>query len=279
MQFMKSSVVAFIAILLLCGNYTQARNAGTRYVGSNEYRRNYQRVATSTLHTLEIRNGALYAYGSNANGQLGDGTTTNRTSPVQIGSATNWVSVSTGSNSSFGIRADGTLWAWGLNTDGQLGIGSTTNQNAPIQVGSGTNWVAVAAGAWDHTIALKADGTLWATGLDNDGQLGNGAGISSSTSFVQVGSSTDWVAISAGYSTNLAIKADGTLWAWGRNGSGQIGDGTTTQKDLPTQVGSDNKWVSISSGEFFSMGLKVDGTLWTWGNNLDGVLARGIYML
>jgi hypothetical protein len=181
-------------------------------------------VAAGANHTVALRgDGTLWAWGDNSSGQLGDGSISRRTAPVQIGSATNWVGVAAGANHTVAPRGDGTLWAWGYNSSGQLGDGSTTPRTAPVQIGSATNWVGVAAGA-NHTVALRGDGTLWAWGDNGFGQLGNGS-TTQRNAPVQIGSATDWVGVAAGIYHTVALRGDGTLWAWGYNGSGQLGDG------------------------------------------------------
>jgi hypothetical protein len=119
--------------------------------------------------------GTLWAWGYNGDGELGDGTTADKSSPVQIGSATNWQSVAAGAYHTVAVRTDRTLWAWGENESGQLGDGTTESTNSPAQIGSATNWQTVAAGD-EHTVAVRTDGTLWAWGDNENGQLGDGTG-------------------------------------------------------------------------------------------------------
>ena len=196
----------------------------------------YKTIAPGTYHTLAIKNdGSLWAWGYNYYGQLGDGTNTNRNTPVQIGTATNWASISAGFYYSLAIKNDGTLWAWGYNTFGQLGIGNTTNQLSPVQVGTANNWASVSAG-YQHSLAIKTDGTLWAWGYNNGGQLGDGTYTSRNTP-EQIGTATNWANISAGgyfisnyrYEFSIATQTNGSLWAWGANAQGQLGDGTNTK--------------------------------------------------
>jgi alpha-tubulin suppressor-like RCC1 family protein len=118
------------------------------------------------------------------NGQLGDGTDTNKSIPTQIGTATNWKNIAAGANHSLATKTDGTLWAWGLGGSGQLGNGNFLNSLSPVQVGTATNWSEIAAGG-HHSIAIKTDGTLWAWGNNYSGQLGDGT-ISNRTVPIQI---------------------------------------------------------------------------------------------
>jgi alpha-tubulin suppressor-like RCC1 family protein len=239
------------------------------------YRGNYQRISSGSAHALEIRGGTLWACGNNTYGELGDGTTVSKSSPVQIGTDNNWVTVSAGGYFSHAIKADGTMWAWGTNIGieggsyyGMLGIGSGGNQLVPVQVGTDNNWVSVASGDY-HSLALKSDGTLWAWGYNGEGELGIGSTACKNVPF-QVGTDNKWVYISAGGGHCNAIKSDGTLWGWGFNATGTIGDGTTAQRNSPVHIGTDNKWVSVAATTYHTTGMKCDGTLWSWGITMNG---------
>jgi alpha-tubulin suppressor-like RCC1 family protein len=215
-------------------------------------------------------NQKLMAWGFNVYGGLGDGTTTSKSSPVSIGSPTNWMQISTsGASHSAAITLDGTLWTWGQNLYGQLGDGTSESKFAPAQVGILTDWKQVSSGN-NFDIAIKNDGTLWSWGSNTYGTLGVGASAGKSSP-IQVGLLTDWAQVSSGWHT-LAIKTDGTLWAWGYNQSGPIGDGTIVHKSSPIQVGLLTDWKQISAGSIHSTAIKTDGTLWAWGSNTYGAL-------
>ena len=148
-------------------------------------------------HTLLVKSdGTLWAWGGNTAGQLGDGTTDSRNSPIQIGDDNKWVAVSAGLYHSLGLKSDGTLWVWGGNIAGQLGDGTTDSRNSPVQIGDDNKWVAVSAGLY-HSLGLKSDGTLWAWGGNTAGQLGDGT-TDSRNSPVLIGSDNKWVTVSAG---------------------------------------------------------------------------------
>lgn len=181
-----------------------------------------------------------------------------------------WIDISTGGAHTIALRDGGTLWSWGRNNNGQLGIGSSgsTIYNTPQQVGTQTNWSKISAGN-SHCLAIKNDNTLWAWGRNNDGQVGVDSNASIFTSPQQIGTDNDWLMISAGDEYSFAIKNNGTLWAWGNNTNGQLGDNSTEDRDTPVQVGTDNDWNWISAGTSHTLALKNDGTLWAWGSNSD----------
>lgn len=195
-------------------------------------------VATGSAFTIGIKSdGTLWAAGANWTGQLGDGTSTRQRTFVQVGSSSDWVTVEASTLSSFAINSSGHLYGWGYNAQGQLGLGNTTAQTTPQRIGS-ESWesVSTAEGDAGHTLAIRADGTLWGWGHNTYGQVGDGT-TTRRLSPVQIGSAT-WSAAAALPWGGLGIQTDGTLWSWGTNGSGQIGDGTTTQRNSPVQIGS-----------------------------------------
>jgi alpha-tubulin suppressor-like RCC1 family protein len=202
------------------------------YVGTD-----WASVSAGGEHTIGIKtDGSLWAWGKNSNGQLGDGTNTNRTSPVPIGTDTGWAYVSAGYNYTVALKADGSLCAWGANTYGQLGDGTTVDQTSPKCLSGNQGWAMVSAGG-GHTLALKTDGSLWAWGQNDSGQLGDATNTSKPSS-VRIGSAKDWSLISAGISTSVAMTASGSVWTWGDNAHSQVGDGTTTSRNSPYQVWS-----------------------------------------
>jgi hypothetical protein len=194
-------------------------------------------------------------WGRGDSGELGNNGLANFSSPIQIGSLTNWSKVSCSNSFTVSIKTDGTLWSWGLGTDGRLGLGNTTTYSSPKQIGLLTNWSKVETNN-SYVISLKTDGTLWAWGYNTFGNLGLG-NIADYSSPKQIGSLTNWSKIGQaknGYSSS-AIKTDGTLWMWGLNGIGQLGLGDTTSRSSPTQVGALTKWLDVSSGIYHTISV------------------------
>lgn len=222
--------------------------------------------------------GTLWTWGHNHAGQLGDNTITHRSSPIQtVSTGTNWKQVGCGTDHIAAIKTDGTLWTWGSGSNGQLGNNASTSRSSPVQtVSGGTNWKQVSCGGL-VSAAIKTDGTLWLWGYAFDGQLGNGSlspvGFSSPVQTVSTG--TNWKQVSCGYNFVSAIKTDGTLWSWGLNTQGTMGDpGITASKvSSPVQtVSGGTNWKQVASGSLHVVAIKTDGTLWTWGYNLNGGL-------
>jgi len=228
----------------------------------------YETLNFGGRHTIgQKSDGSLWGWGYGIAGQV---LTLNEAepNPIALGSQTDWKSVALGVFNTFVIKQDGTLWGCGSNQHGSLGVNTTTLFNPTFQqITTASNWVKVAPSKY-FTLALKADGTIWAWGQNDYYQCGNSPATAQELVPLQVGTATDWVEIAAGTSrTAFAIKADGTIWGWGKNPSSIIIYGSSTQNvAFPTQVGTDNDWVTMSVGGQHILAQKTDGTLWSWGS-------------
>lgn len=240
-----------------------------------------------------------FSWGNNDYGQLGNGTLTQNVEPVEIpglkdalsissgkialksdGTVLLWgkgdcvpsampelydvVEVSAGEGHFLVLKKDGTVWAWGDNVFGQLGNGNWQESDVPVKVKNLENIIAISAGAY-HCLALKEDGTVWAWGLNSKGQLGNGekGDWTEKNIPIRVLYLTNIIAISAGYENSYALKSDGTVWGWGSNESGQLGNGTFLDSSIPVKV----KYLPYIKQISNSTALAVDGTVWQWGKN------------
>lgn len=230
-------------------------------------------VAVSDRNTFGIKtDGTLWAWGNNLAGQMGIPNLSETTVPVQVGTDTDWLTVSAATTHTLAIKSNGTLWAWGNNSYGQLGNGTNIPQSYPVQISS-SNWLSVSAGN-SRSHAIKADGTLWAWGYNFSGALGDGTSVFSRNSPVQIGIGL-WQSVDNRSNDHvLGIKADGTLWAWGKSSYGALGNGSNEGSNLPIQIGNDT-WRQVSVGVEHSLAIKLDGTLWSWGKGNFGELGTG----
>ncbi len=232
-------------------------------------------VSAGGYHSLTLKpDGTVFAWGANWYGQLGDGTQTDRRAPLQVPGLAPVTAIAAGAGGahSLALTSDGTVWAWGDNYYGQLGDDTIWESVTPIPVTGLSDVVGVAAG-YGHSLALKGDGTVWAWGDEYYGQLGDGdEGTTYRVTPLPVTGLSGIIGISAGEYHSLALKDDGTVWAWGYNYYGQLGDDTTTLRRTPIQVAGLSGVVGIAAGGFHSLALKSDGTVWAWGDNGSGQL-------
>ena len=229
----------------------------------------WRSVTLGATHACGVRsNGSLWCWGGNENGQLGDGTFSDRQSPAIVGTASDWASVDGGGGHTCGTTAPGALWCWGENGWGQLGTGgSDPSRPLPVRIGAATTWDSVSAGS-AHTCGVGNNGTLWCWGYNEDGQLGDGS-TSARRAPTQVGAGASWDTVAAGQDHTCGVQTGGTLWCWGANYRGQLGDGTTAERRTPTQVGIAAHWASVDVDDSHTCGIQTNGTLWCWGANGD----------
>jgi alpha-tubulin suppressor-like RCC1 family protein len=215
---------------------------------------NWNMVASSFYSTIATKtDGTLWTWGRGGQGEMGinvAGITGYRSSPVQVGTDTNWYWVAQGQQRMAAIKTNGTLWTWGNNGVGNLGINSIINRSSPTQVGTDTNWSKVSI--FDSVVAIKTDGTLWGWGPNNLGQVGDNSGLNRSSP-VQIGTGTTWRETSKFYSYGAAaLKTDGTAWVWGFNQGGELGENIPvgTAVGSPVQFTADTNWSKLPEGQF-----------------------------
>jgi alpha-tubulin suppressor-like RCC1 family protein len=229
-------------------------------------------LAAGGAHNVVLdAQGRVWAWGWNLKGRVGDGTTTDRLTPVLV--FTEAIAVAAGGEFSVALKQDGTVWSWGARQGGD----GWWDRWAPGQVAGLTGVVAIAAGGY-FALALKADGTVWAWGWNDKGQLGDGTTVARPVPG-RVPGLTGVTAIAAGAEFALALVSDGAaagrVWGWGQNQAGQLGDGTTIMRLVPVPVIGLPPVTSIAAGQDFVLVRTVDGEIWSWGANGKGQLGLG----
>ncbi len=318
-----STTDSHIPIKVLKGAYSE----GTTYLGDNSSNKTTA-VALGYSHSIALAtDGTVYSWGNNDHGRLGDNTDTDRDTPVKVlkgaysgttylgdDSGNKITAVALGGGHSVALVADGTMYSWGYNYRGQLGDNSTTDSHIPIKVlkgaySEGTTYlgdnssnkiIAVALGYF-HSIALTEDGTVYSWGYNWYGQLGDNSTTNSSipvkvlkgaysegTTYLGDNSSNKIIAVALGERHSIALAEDGTVYSWGRNEYGQLGDNTNTQRNAPVKVlkgaysegttylgdNSSNKIIAVALGGYHSIALAADGTMYSWGYNDHGQLGN-----
>jgi alpha-tubulin suppressor-like RCC1 family protein len=223
-------------------------------------------AVSSSVFSLALKNdGTVWMWGPGFSAHHPNHT------PMQVQALTEIAKIDAGGSHLMGLRSDSTVWTWGYNSKGQVGH----SNNFPFPVTQLSGIIDIAAGR-EHSLALKSDGTVWGWGKNLNGQLGNGTDSNDIDSPVIVNGLTDVIAISAGGEHSLALKNDGTVWSWGLNSSGQLGDGSSSKRLTPVQVsGGLNNVKAISAGDAYSIALRNDGTAMSWGFNGYGQLGNG----
>ena len=240
-------------------------------------------VSAGQAHTCAVHGTGLFCWGDNTMGDLGNGATTEQDAPVAVSSNQRWAAIGSGANHTCGIDDTGALWCWGQNDLGQLATGDTMPHATPTRSIAQRNWQTLST-SFEHTCAIAGDGSLWCWGRNTEGELGqNDPFLPSCTSAppepnpLQVGSDSDWIAVSAGDGATCGIRAPGTLWCWGRNSQGQLGLGSSAQEQYrsPQQVGTISYWQHVSIGPFSTCGIQRvnnQSTLLCWGDTSNGAV-------
>ena len=235
-------------------------------------------VSAGGNHTVALKgDGTVWAWGANDNGELGDGSTTSRSVPVRVLGLDAVVQISAGRFFTMARKSDGSVWTWGSNNAGELGDDGG-HRSLARQVAGLANVVEISAGYY-HAVARTSDGSLWSWGLNGDGQLGDGTRLASYEGRSRptlVANLRDVAQVSGGGYHTVARKTDGTVWAWGANVGGELGNGTTTQSSTPVQVGLANI-VEISAGAMYSLARGADGSVWAWGQGGYGQIGDGVH--
>lgn len=272
------------------GNATNNKSYTPVYVlnEQNEPFENVAAIASGSNHSFLItEDNQLWAWGKNESGQLGNNTTINRNRPVRIylPQELQILKVSAGDSHSMALLGNGHVWSWGENSSGQLGIGSIESSLIPIRILQADseipldNIVEIASGAF-HSLALSSDGFIWSFGLNQNGQLGNGGPIHT-TSPLKVQhinnqtALTDIGKIAAGTDHSIAIQNNGVIWSWGKNDGGQLGNSTQTSTYYPTQISNLTDVLAIDAGKAHSVAHTEQGDVWAWGNNYSFQLGTG----
>jgi alpha-tubulin suppressor-like RCC1 family protein len=239
-------------------------------------------VAAGLYHALALSStGAVFAWGWNIVGQLGNGNTNGTDVPVKVKlpGGTRVTGIAAGFAHSLAVTSTGAVLAWGKNYNGDLGNGSTTDSDVPVKVDlpAGTKVTAVAAGG-EHNLAVTSTGAVLAWGYNADGQLGNsGTGSSDVPVSVSLPTATKVIAVAAGALDSLAVTSTGAVLAWGYNADGELGDGGTTNSDMPTTVKlpAGTKVTAVAAGGYYGLALTSTGSVFAWGYNADGELGDG----
>ncbi|UZQ50257.1 immunoglobulin-like domain-containing protein [Clostridium kluyveri] len=231
-------------------------------------------ISSGKYHTVALKDdGTVWCWGDNFYGQLGDGTTTNKNTPVQVSGLPKITAISAGENYTAALDSNGEVWCWGYNNQGQLGDGTTANKTVPVKVSGLSNIIAIAAGCY-HTVALSSSGEVWCWGGDGYGQLGDGS-TANKTTPVKISGLPSITAIAAGGSHTVALDSSGKVWCWGANFYKQVGNNSDQDQTTPVQLSNLTNITAIAAGCYHTVALDSTGEVWCWGYNGSGQLGDG----
>src|SRR5690554_3012660 len=252
------------------------RRAGTKHLpGQAASAPDFAQVSGGRYHACGVDSEhKLWCWGANTKGELGLGTTLGQPAALRVGTASDWRAVSAGVEHTCAIREPGTLWCWGKSADGALGLGDVSSALSPVQVGLVSDWLSVSA-SQKHTCGIREDHTLWCWGDAASFDAGSSTTASETREPVQIGADEDWATIAAGPTHQCGTRLDGSLWCWGSNASGQLGQGNQLPAPTPIQVGAGTQWASVQVRDRGSCGLQDDQSLWCWGVHSMGQAGVG----
>ncbi|MBJ6723793.1 RCC1 domain-containing protein [Geomesophilobacter sediminis] len=265
--------------------YGQLGNGKSSWFNTSEPRpvpgmSNVVAIAAAGAHSVALKgDGTVWAWGNNAAGQLGNGTTSDSAYPVQVTGLVHVKAIAAGKSHVVALKENGTIWAWGNNRIGQLGNETRVNSSVPVQVTGISGIVSIAAGSF-HTLALKEDGTVWCWGYDANGALGMTAStVHGTTAPTRVAGLSDIKAIAAGMHHSVALRKDGTAWIWGSNASSQLGNGERSEGSaVPMRVAGLGDLMDVTAKANSTIALRGDGTVWAWGDAGSGEWGNGVSM-
>jgi alpha-tubulin suppressor-like RCC1 family protein len=232
-------------------------------------------VAAGASHSMALKSdGTVWTWGTNGNGQLGNNSNTQSNVPIQVASLSSIVAIAAGEAHSLAVTSGGQVYSWGRNNNGQLGDNGTTDRWTPVVVSGVTGATQVAAGSV-HSLARTSSGTVYGWGQNAYGQVGDGTPTTYRLTPVQAVALTDIVDIKAGGTHSLALKNDGTLWLFGNNANGRLGDGTTNNRSTPAMLLAPTFVAAMAGGESCTLAITLSGEVWSWGLNNAGQLGDG----
>jgi alpha-tubulin suppressor-like RCC1 family protein len=232
-------------------------------------------VSADNSHTCGVTTaGEAYCWGYNGTGELGDGTVTDRHEPVLVGGGHSWASVSAGTSHTCGVTTAGEAYCWGRNLYGRLGDGTTTDSSVPVLVSGGHSWASVDGGTLS-TCGVTTTGEGYCWGSNGNGQLGIGTEDSRRTVPTLVSGGHTWASVTLGGTHTCGVTTAGEAYCWGENGTGELGDGTTTDSSVPVLVSGGRTWASVSAGGPHTCGVTTFGEAYCWGYNGEGGFGDG----
>ena len=235
-------------------------------------------ITGGQYHSIGLdKNGLIWGWGRNSNGQIGDNTTTQRLTPVSIlGNNKTFCNITAGGVYAVSIDKNGLVWGWGNNNLGQLGDNTITQRLTPVSIlGANKTFCKIATG-YQHSLGLDKNGLVWGWGYNAYGQLGDDTITSQRTPVSILGANKTFCFISGYHTHSLGLDKYGRVWGWGDNANSQLGDSTTTSRRTPVSIlGANKTFCSIAGGGYqYSLGIDKNGRVWGWGYNNFGQLGN-----